>query len=133
MSREDRPLRWMPKTRESLSSFPEDVKDEIGFALRAVQKGETPHCAKQLHGMPKQVWELCSDFDKDTYRACYTVVLRDEIYVLHTFKKKSVKGGETPKPDIDLIKKRLKDAIAEDKARHEIPKQESPKQKRQRK
>jgi phage-related protein len=30
--------------------------------------------------------------------------------VLHVFKKKSTKGKKTPKPDIDLIKSRLKEA-----------------------
>jgi len=30
------------------------------------------------------------------------------IYVLHAFQKKSKKGIATPKPDLDLIKRRLK-------------------------
>jgi phage-related protein len=34
------------------------------------------------------------------------------IYVLHAFQKKSKRGKETPKPDIDLIKARLKVARA---------------------
>lgn len=32
------------------------------------------------------------------------------VFVLHCFKKKSTKGNETPKPDMDLIRKRLDDA-----------------------
>jgi phage-related protein len=32
------------------------------------------------------------------------------VFVLHCFKKKSTKGIETPKPDMDLIRKRLDDA-----------------------
>ena len=32
------------------------------------------------------------------------------IYVLHTFKKKSHKGIKTPKPDMEIIRKRLKEA-----------------------
>ncbi|MEA2103228.1 MAG: type II toxin-antitoxin system RelE/ParE family toxin [Candidatus Cloacimonadota bacterium] len=31
----------------------------------------------------------------------------NKIYVLHTFKKKSKKGIKTPKPDIELVRKRL--------------------------
>jgi phage-related protein len=34
------------------------------------------------------------------------------IYVLHAFQKKSKKGSETPKRDIELIKARLKLAEA---------------------
>ncbi len=40
----------------------------------------------------------------------YTAKLGDVIFVLHAFKKKSKKGIETPKTDIELIKKRLKEA-----------------------
>jgi len=34
------------------------------------------------------------------------------VYVLHVFKKKSKQGIATPKPDIELIKTRLKAAEA---------------------
>jgi phage-related protein len=34
------------------------------------------------------------------------------IYVLHAFQKKSRRGVETPKHEIDLIKARLKAAVA---------------------
>lgn len=45
-----------------------------------------------------------------TYRAVYTVKFSTGIYVLHAFQKKSKKGIATPKQEIDLIQKRLKDA-----------------------
>jgi phage-related protein len=38
------------------------------------------------------------------------VQLKDAIYVLHAFQKKAKRGVATPKPDIDLIKRRLKAA-----------------------
>jgi hypothetical protein len=34
----------------------------------------------------------------------------DAVYVLHCFQKKSTRGIETPKPDMDLIRERLKAA-----------------------
>ena len=34
----------------------------------------------------------------------------DIVYILHAFQKKSKKGIQTPKQDLDLIKKRLKEA-----------------------
>ena len=49
----------------------------------------------------------------DTYRAVYTVRLESAVYVLHAFKKKSKQGSKTPQSDIDLIKRRLKDAEAD--------------------
>lgn len=56
------------------------------------------------------VLEVVEDFATDTYRAVYTVRFAEAVFVLHCFKKKSSKGGGTPKPDIDLIRKRLDDA-----------------------
>jgi phage-related protein len=37
----------------------------------------------------------------------------DAVYVLHAFQKKSTKGIATPKAEINLIEKRLKDLIKE--------------------
>ena len=42
-----------------------------------------------------------------------TVRYADTIYVLHAFQKKSKKGIATPKAEIALIEKRLKDLIKE--------------------
>lgn len=86
----------------------------IGFALDRAQRGLTHHSAKPLRGF-SGVFEIVSDYDRDTYRAVYAVKLGDEIYVLHYFQKKSTRGIKTPKQEIDLIRRRLK--IAEDLAK----------------
>ncbi len=54
--------------------------------------------------------EVVDDFDGDTYRAVYTVRFAGAIYVLHCFQKKSKKGAEMPKHDIEVVKLRLKAA-----------------------
>ena len=41
-------------------------------------------------------------------RVVYALQLGDDIWVVHAFQKKSKKGIATPKPDIDLVKKRIK-------------------------
>jgi hypothetical protein len=46
-------------------------------------------------------------------RAVYTVRYAEAIFVLHAFQKKSKKGVATPKMEIDLIKKRLRNLIEE--------------------
>lgn len=56
--------------------------------------------------------ELVDNFDGDTYRAVYTVRFARAVYVLHALKKKSKSGIKTPQCDIDLIKRRLRDAEA---------------------
>ncbi len=57
------------------------------------------------------------DFDKNTYRAVYTVRFEGVVYALHVFQKKSKEGSKTPRVDMELIKKRLKDAETDYRSR----------------
>lgn len=59
------------------------------------------------------ILEIVEDHAGDTYRAVYTVRLAGRIYVLHVFQKKSKTGIKTPKPEIELIRSRLKRAEEE--------------------
>lgn len=57
------------------------------------------------------MFEIVTRFDSDTYRTVYAVQIGDCIYVLHAFQKKSPKGIKTAQKDVDLIKKRYKQAL----------------------
>jgi phage-related protein len=106
------PLQFVGSSRDDLSEFPLPCKKEIGFALRAAQKGEKADIAKPMKGFDgASVLQIKSNFDGDTFRAVYTVQLKGAVYVLHAFQKKSTKGEKTSKNDTDLIKARLKTAI----------------------
>jgi phage-related protein len=109
---------WIASTLKDLKSFPDDVKDVIGFALYQAQIGRKSLSAKPLSGFGGAgVLEIIDDYQADTYRAVYTVRFSDLVYVLHVFQKKSKKGIATPKPDMDIIRKRLKLAEEDHKAR----------------
>ena len=56
--------------------------------------------------------EVVSDHRGDTFRSVYTVRFADHVFVLHAFQKKSKRGIATPKADIELITRRLKQAVA---------------------
>ena len=117
-----RPLQWVGDSRERLKEFPQAVQKEIGDALFIVQAGSTPPSAKPLKGLDSGVFEIVSDYQGDTFRAVYAVKIGENIYVLHAFQKKSKRGIKTPKPEIDLIKRRFKIAQqleAEHEPRHE--------------
>jgi phage-related protein len=74
--------------------------------------------AKTLGGFGgATVIEVRESHDGNAYRAVYTVRYADAVYVLHAFQKKSKKGIATPKAEIDLIEKRLKDLIKEKERR----------------
>lgn len=107
-------LIWTGSSRKDLKAFPPEVKDVMGFALFQAQLGGKAGSAKALSGFGSaNVLEIVEDFRSDTYRAIYTVRFADVIYVLHAFQKKSKKGVATPKPEIDLIKRRLRLAEAD--------------------
>jgi len=106
-----KPLVWVGSSLKDLREFPDEVKDEMGFALYEAQCGLKPVAAKPLKGFGGAgVLEIVSDYQTDTYRAVYTVRLEGRVYVLHAFQKKSKKGIATPKADIELIKRRLRQA-----------------------
>jgi len=115
--KEAKPLVFMGSSREDLRAFPEEVREVMGFALRSAQLGGKHKDAKPLRGFAGAgVLEIIDDADGDTYRGVYTVRFEGVVYMLHAFQKKSRKGIETPKNDLDLVKRRLK--AAEDHHEH---------------
>src|SRR5215469_348287 len=56
------------------------------------------------------VLEIVSDYRGDTWRAVYTILFHEAVYVLHAFQKKSKRGIATPKQEIEVIKRRLAEA-----------------------
>jgi phage-related protein len=104
-----KPLEWVASAKKDLMSMPSEVVDVFGFALHMAQHGGKHSQAKPLKGFGSAgVLEIVEDDDGSTYRAVYTVRFGNALYVLHCFQKKSHKGIETPKQDMDLIRDRLK-------------------------
>jgi len=102
-------LKWVGSSKKDLKVMPEEVQDTFGFALHVAQMGLTHPNTKVLKGFGSAgVLEVVESYQGDAYRAVYTVKFAKAVYVLHCFQKKSVKGIATPKPDMDLIKERLK-------------------------
>jgi phage-related protein len=69
-----------------------------------------PKDAKPFKGVGSGVLELALRYASDAYRVVLAVQIGKRIYVWRTFQKKSTKGIETPKRDVDLIKKRYTEA-----------------------
>ena len=83
----------------------------MGYALYVAQRGGKHRDAKPLKGFGGAgVVEIVTDFDGDTFRAVYTVRLAGAVYVLHVVQKKAKQGPGTPKKEIDLVEKRLREA-----------------------
>ena len=101
-------LEWIGGSKKDLMALPDEVMDVFGYALHLAQAGGKHSQAKPLRGFGSGgVLEVVEDWRGNAYRAVYTVRFEERVFVLHVFQKKSKHGIETPKPDRDLIVKRL--------------------------
>ena len=105
-----RPLVWLRNTRSNVQAFPAGARTIIGDELQLIQFGGMPKNAKPFKGVGSGVIEIALRHDAEAYRTVLAVQLGRRIYVLHAFQKKSKKGIATPKPDVDLIKQRYREA-----------------------
>jgi phage-related protein len=106
-----RPVFWVASSRKDLKNFPKGVRQLVGQALFDAQTGGKHPDAKPLRGFGGAgVLEVVEDDHGNTYRAVYTVKFAGVVYVLHAFQKKSKRGIETPRQEIDKVKARLKEA-----------------------
>ncbi|MFH1831722.1 MAG: type II toxin-antitoxin system RelE/ParE family toxin [bacterium] len=106
-----KPLIWIGSSKEDLREFPDEVKSGVGYALHLAQKGERGVHSKVLKGFGGAgVLEIIESDESGTFRVVYTVKMPKCVFVLHAFQKKSKQGIETPKREMDLVEKRLKEA-----------------------
>lgn len=69
-----RPVFWVGDSKNRLLAFPREVRRAIGFALQRQQEGQNHHKIKPLRGF-SGVYEIVSDYARDTYRSVYAVNL----------------------------------------------------------
>lgn len=104
-----KPLHFVGSAQKDLRSFPEDARQEAGYAFYLAQTGGKGINAVPMVGFGGAgVLEVVIDHDGDTYRAVYSVKLKGAVYVLHAFQKKSKKGIKTPQTELNIIAARLK-------------------------
>ena len=65
------------------------------------------------------LFEIVEDYRSDAYPAIYTVRFAEAVYGLHAFQKKSPSGIRTPRKDVELVARRLKQAQQEYEALHD--------------
>jgi phage-related protein len=110
-NQQEKPLVWLGSSKKDLMALPLDVRKFFGHALDFAQRGEQHNTVKALKGFGSAgVLEVVENDQGGTYRAVYTVKFKEAVFVLHVFQKKSKHGIATPKPDLDIIRERLKTA-----------------------
>ena len=113
MADESKPLFWVGSSKKDLLALPPRVRRFFGHALDFAQRGDQHNAAKRLRGFGDAgVVEIVENDAGGTYRAGSTVRFANAVFVLHCFQKKSKHGIATPKPDLEVIRVRLKVAEA---------------------
>jgi phage-related protein len=77
----------MGSSYDDLIAMPEDVQDQIGYALDLAQHGKKAAYAKPMHGRLGDVMEVVANDDNRTFRGAYTTTFADVVYVLDVFVK----------------------------------------------
>ena len=101
---------WVGTSRKDFGLFPTQVQAEMGYALYVAQRGGRFSRTKMLHGLGSGVVEVLTAHRGDEFRTIYSVRFASGVYVLHAFQKKSKSGISTPKAEMDLVRRRLRDA-----------------------
>jgi len=106
---QEKPLSWVGSSKRDLMALPMSIRKFFGHALDFAQRGDKHDAAKVLKGFGSAgILEIVEDGRGGTYRAVYTIKFKEVVFVLHVFQKKSKHGIATPKPDLDIIRERLK-------------------------
>lgn len=103
-SGKDARISWEGDSLEVMRAFPESPRANLGHYLRLVQQGIKPPDASPVGGLDG-VFELRDQDERAWYRVLYLKKIKDTIYVLHCFEKRS---NRIEKKDIDTARARLK-------------------------
>ena len=101
-----------PGIQGTIRAFPIDIKKALGKAILEVQHGISLGLplSRPMSSVAKGVHEFRLKDKDGIYRVFYFTKVKDKILIFHAFVKKTQK---TPKKDIDLAKKRLKEMLDE--------------------
>ena len=99
-----KPLKFAGSSLDDLRDFPEEARRMAGFELRAIQNGFEPRDWKSVVAVAPGVKEIRIHVLGE-WRVIYVANIRDAVYVLHAFQKKSQKTNQR---DIELARKRYK-------------------------
>ena len=94
-------LKFIGSSLDDLRDFPDEARRAAGFELRALQNGLEPRDWKPIVSVGPGVKEIRIHVLGE-WRVMYVANIRDAIYVLHAFQKKTQKTGLR---DIELARK----------------------------
>jgi phage-related protein len=108
MIKTTRPISWVSAARKEFADFPEGAQTICLAALTIAAEGGKADIAKPLKGLGSGVMEIALPYRSNAFRVVYAVQIGSDLWVVHTFQKKSTQGIKTPKDEIDLVTARVK-------------------------
>ncbi len=96
-------IRFLGDSLKRLREFPDDARQDAGYQLDKVQRGEQPDDFKPMPSIGQGVEEIRVWDDAGTFRVIYTARIVDTVVVLHAFQKKT---QSTSKRDVELARAR---------------------------
>ncbi len=103
-----RKIAWMRGATKAFTRLPAGVREQMLEALAVAQRGGLSDTARPMKGDLRDIVEIRIGTASGAYRTMYTTQFGAFLYVVHVFQKKSTHGSETPKREIDVIRRRLK-------------------------
>jgi phage-related protein len=101
-------IAFLGSSLDDLREFPSTARSEAGYQLDRVQHGLEPADFKPMPTIGKGVWEVRITDEAGQFRVIYIAKLKDAVYVLHCFQKKTQK---TSAKDLELSSKRLRELL----------------------
>jgi phage-related protein len=101
-------IAFLGSSLDDLREFPSTARSEAGYQLDRVQHGLEPADFKSMPTIGKGVWEVRITDEAGQFRVIYIAKLKDAVYVLHCFQKKTQK---TSAKDLELPNKRLRELL----------------------
>ena len=111
-------LLWVGSSREDVRAFARDARQRAAFELYQVQCGLDSSDWKPMPSIGPGVQEIRIHTGLE-HRVIYLTKFTEGVYVLHAFEKKT---RRTSRPDMDIARSRLKDALtSRQRVRHRTP------------
>ena len=101
-------VEFLGSSLDELRDFPLSARREAGYQIDKVQHGEEPDDWKPMKAIGSGVQEIRIQDEAGAFRVIYIAKLKDAVYVLHCFQKKTPK---TSTQDIALASKRYNELM----------------------
>jgi phage-related protein len=96
-------VRFLGDSLKCLRNFPEDARQDAGYQIDKVQRGDQPDDFRPMSSIGNGVEEIRIRDDSGIYRVVYVARFVEAVYVLHVFQKKS---QATSKGDLEIARER---------------------------